>query len=96
MGAEFTGVFALDVILIRIVLKDHQVGHGTDKADLADLLFKTQEKHNAVITRHVYFAAEVAAQVALLVTAQPARIALAMGCNAVIQAIQNGPLLFLY
>ena len=93
---ELAGVLAGNVVLVGVVLEDHQVGDRTNEPDLADFLLEAQEEDNAVIAGHVDFTTEVGAQVALLVTAQPAGIALAVRGHAVVQAIQNGALFFLH
>lgn len=95
MGAELAGVLAGNVVLVGIVLEDHQVGHAADEADLAHFLLETEEEQDAVVARDIHVLAEVAAQVGLLLAAQPAGIALAMGGDAVVQAIQDRALLFL-
>ncbi|MOA09365.1 hypothetical protein D3C78_1291880 [compost metagenome] len=96
MRTELAGVLARDVVLVGIVFENHQVGEGANKAHLANFLLEAQEEHDAVITRHIHFTTEVAAQVALVVAAQPAQVALAMSSHTLIQAVQDGPLFFLH
>ena len=66
MGAELAGVLAGNVVLVGIVLEDHQVGHAADEADLAHFLLETEEEQDAVVARDIHVLAEVAAQVGLL------------------------------
>ncbi|MNY20608.1 hypothetical protein D3C86_1540950 [compost metagenome] len=96
MGAELAGVFARNVILVGIVLKNDQVGHGPDEPYLPDFFFETQKKHDTVIAGHIDMLAKIPPQVVLLFTGQFALVALAMLGDAVIQSIENRPLLFLY
>ncbi|MNO93416.1 hypothetical protein D3C76_850170 [compost metagenome] len=78
------------------MFEDDQVGHRTDERDLTDLLLETQEEQDTVITFHVDFALEVAAQVTLVIAGQPAQVALAVGRDAIVQAIENRPLFLLH
>ncbi|MNF98322.1 hypothetical protein D3C84_811780 [compost metagenome] len=96
MGAELAGVFARDVVLVGIVLEDDQVRHGTDERHLADFLLETQEEDNAVIALDLHFTLEIAAQVALVFAGQPAQVALAVGRDAIVQAVENRPLFLLH
>ncbi|MNG89966.1 hypothetical protein D3C79_488500 [compost metagenome] len=96
MGAELASVLAGDVVLVGIVFEDDQVGHRTDERDLTDLLLETQEEQDTVITFHVDFALEVAAQVTLVIAGQPAQVALAVGRDAIVQAVENRPLFLLH
>ncbi len=62
MGAELAGVLAGNVVLVGIVLEDHQVGHAADEADLAHFLLETEEEQDAVVARDIHVLAEVAAR----------------------------------
>ncbi|MNJ71069.1 hypothetical protein D3C77_675720 [compost metagenome] len=78
------------------MFEDDQIGHRTNEPDLANLLLEAQKEHDPIVLVDIDFAAEIATQVALLVTAQPAQVAVAMRCNAVVQAIKDCSLLFLH
>ncbi|MNT14983.1 hypothetical protein D3C72_1500130 [compost metagenome] len=96
MGAELAGVLARDVVLVGVMFEDDQVGHRTNEADLTNLLLETQKKHDPVILFDVDFTTEIAAQVALIGTAEPAQIAFAMGGDTVVETVQDCPLFFLH
>ncbi|MNT58126.1 hypothetical protein D3C72_1955440 [compost metagenome] len=96
MRAELAGVLARDVVLVGVVLEDHQVGEGADEARLANFLLEAQEENDPVVARDIDFAPEIATQVALLVTAEPAQVALAMRGDAFVQAVEDRPLFFLH
>ncbi|MNF86165.1 hypothetical protein D3C87_1397590 [compost metagenome] len=93
---ELAGVFARDVILIRIVLKDNQIGQGLYERNLSDLLFEAQEKNDAIVKAHVDVLAEIATQVVLLRTGQFPLVAVALLGDPVIQPIKDRSLLFLH
>ncbi|MNG29013.1 hypothetical protein D3C84_1143710 [compost metagenome] len=78
------------------MLEDDQVGHRANETDLANLLLETQEEHDPVVLVDVDLATEITAQIALVVAAQPAQVAVAMRGNAVIQTIEDRPLFFLH
>ncbi|MDT4875487.1 hypothetical protein FQZ97_1108580 [compost metagenome] len=78
------------------MLEDDQVRHGTDECHLTDFLLETQEEDNAVIALDLHFTLEIAAQVALVFAGQPAQVALAVGRDAIVQAVENRPLFLLH
>ncbi|MCY1414891.1 hypothetical protein D9M71_303560 [compost metagenome] len=78
------------------MLENHQVRHSADEGHLTDLLLETQEEHDAVITLDLHFTLEVTAQVALILAGQPAQVALAVGRDAIVQAVKNRPLFLLH
>jgi hypothetical protein len=78
MRTELAGVFARDVVLIGVVLEDDQIGNGADETGLTNFLLEAKEEHNTVVLRDVDVLTEVPTQVALLVRAQPAQIAVAL------------------
>ncbi|MNH00317.1 hypothetical protein D3C79_595070 [compost metagenome] len=96
MSAELAGVLARDVVLVGVVLENHQVRHSADEGHLADLLLETQEEHDAVIALDLHLTLEVTAQVALILAGQPAQVALAVGRDAIVQAVENRPLFLLH
>ena len=63
MPAEPAGVFASDVILIGVMLKDDKVGHRLNEADLPDLLLEPEKKQDAVIRISVHLLGKVPSQV---------------------------------
>ncbi len=77
------------------MLENHQIGDCPNEPGLADLLLEAQKENDAVIARHVDLTTEVATQVALLLTAEPAHLAFAVRGNAFVQAVENGSLIFL-
>ncbi|MNV83820.1 hypothetical protein D3C71_1776450 [compost metagenome] len=50
MRTELARVFAGNVILIGVVLEDHQVGDRADEAGLTNFLLEAQEKYDPIIT----------------------------------------------
>ncbi|MNH42025.1 hypothetical protein D3C77_576410 [compost metagenome] len=78
------------------MFEDDQVRHGADEGCLADLLLEAQEEHDAVIALDLHFTLEIAAQVALVFAGQPAQVALAVGRDAIVQAVENRPLFLLH
>ncbi|MNR57273.1 hypothetical protein D3C85_1780090 [compost metagenome] len=78
------------------MFEDNQIGHRADEADLTDFLLETQEKHDSIVFFDIDFTTKIAAQVALICAAEPAQIALTMGCDTVVETVQNGPLLLLH
>ncbi|MCY1397140.1 hypothetical protein D3C76_810080 [compost metagenome] len=96
MGAELAGVLTWDVVLVGIVLKDHQIGDRLDEADLTYFLLEAQEEHDSIVLGDIDFPAEVATQVSLFGAAQPAQVALTVRRDALVKAVENGALLFLH
>ncbi|MNH37578.1 hypothetical protein D3C79_984970 [compost metagenome] len=78
------------------MLEDDQVRHGADEGHLADFLLEAQEEYDAVITLDLHFTLEVASQVALVFAGQPTQVALAVGRDAIVQAVENRPLFLLH